>query len=243
MTVSLIISVTENSVVLPAVLASLRYQSHQDFEIIVASGNDQAVDQHRNNQQLLQSVTHVSAADETEALNQAVREASGDYLVFTSADRILHSKFIEEHRRLADRDSVVAGSCIELGRKFSAHFLDGSEDFFELQKTIANKPAKMKADGAVSIEEGMYVNPHGLFGLIKPFRPLQYLDLYNMSFHKLVYHELNGFRKVDLQGELRKRILSMGYSFLSARNLAVQYKLRPQNTKSRSSALFSFFHF
>ena len=243
MTVSLIISVPESNTALPAVLSALRYQSHYDFEIIVASGNEQDIDLHVSNNQLLQSIAFVSAADETQALNQAIRKSSGDYLIVTSGDRILHSKFIEEHRRLADRDNVVAGSCVELGHKFSAHFLDGSDDFFELQKMIANKPAKMKGDGAVSVEEGMYVNPHGLFGLIKPFRPFQQLDRYNMSFHRPAYDELGGFDKHDFEPViLEKRFMALGYSFLSARNLAVQYKLKPEDTKSTVRALFSFFH-
>ena len=65
------------------------------------------------------SVRFVTQADEgyrkSKILNEAIRSAHGEYLIFLDADVVLEKHFVEDHLRLSARDSFVCGRRVDLG--------------------------------------------------------------------------------------------------------------------------------
>jgi len=241
MKVSLIISVYKNVDALRVVLDALRYQTFTDFEIIISEdGVHEPMASFTKSYSCLQPIVHLTQPDEgwrkNRALNNAIRNAKGDYLIFIDGDCVLHHRFIEEHRRLASEKGIVAGKRVKLGPLFSKHYLDGRKDFLVLEKMIAVQLNKLKADGAKFIEEGVYINPDGILGVIPKLRQMKHLKGCNMSFHKKAIETINGFDEdyqlpaVGEDADLAWRFKGLGYRLVSARNRAVQYHLfHPEN--------------
>jgi glycosyltransferase involved in cell wall biosynthesis len=236
MKISLIISVYKNVGFLKLVLDALAYQTYTDFEIIISEdGCDEAMRDFVASYKSLQPIRHVTQADEgwrkNRALNRAVQNSRGDYLIFIDGDCVLHHRFIEEHKRLASPHGVVAGKRIKLGPAYTQLYLDSRKDFLVLENKIATELVKLKRDGAQFIEEGVYINPQGLLGFIPRIRSMTHLKGCNMSFYKTALEAINGFDEdyvlpaVGEDADLAWRFRGMGYEMISARNLAVQYHL------------------
>lgn len=246
MKVSLIISVYKQVDMLRVVLDALAYQTFTDFEIIISEdGSDEAMATFVSNYKALQPITHLTQPDEgwrkNKALNRAVLASRGDYLVFIDGDCVLHHRFMEEHRRLASPKGIVAGKRIKLGPAYSALYLEHKKDFLVTEHRIARELTQLKADGARFIEEGVYINPSGLLGLIPRLRTMHQLKGCNMSFYKSAIEAINGFDEdyqlpaVGEDIDLTWRFKGLGYHLVSARNLAVQYHLyHPENWTDQS---------
>lgn len=58
--------------------------------------------------------------------NNAVKLATGDYLIFIDGDCVVPRQFIENHRKLAEKGFVVAGTRVLLSQKYSLNLLSGS---------------------------------------------------------------------------------------------------------------------
>lgn len=218
------------------VLDALVYQTYSDFEIIISEdGSNDEMASFVKSYKSLQPITHVTQEDigwqKNKALNNAVRNSKGDYLIFIDGDCVLHHRFIEEHKQLSDRKGIVAGKRIKLGPAYSKLYLDGRKDFLVLEKMIATQFTKLKADGAKFIEEGVYLNPRGILGFISRLRTMKHLKGCNMSFYKSALEEINGFDEdytlpaVGEDADLAWRFRGLGYHLISARNRAVQYHL------------------
>lgn len=246
MKASLIISVYKNVRALKVVLDALKFQTDSEFEIVISEDGENAeMAEFLKSYRTLQPLQHITQPDEgwrkNKALNNAVRQAKGDYLIFIDGDCVLHHKFIEEHKQLADKKGVVAGKRVKLGPKFSNLFLENRKDFLVLEHKIGHQVKKLKADGAKFIEEGIYIDPHGLFGFIPKLRTMKNLKGCNMSFYRSALEEINGFDEdyilpaVGEDADLAWRFEGLGYSLISARNRAVQYHLyHPENWSDQS---------
>lgn len=249
MRISLIISVYKNVDALRVVLNALRYQTFSDFEIIISEdGAYEPMAAFIQSYSCLQRIVHLSQPDEgwhkNKALNCAIHNAKGDYLIFIDGDCVLHHRFIEEHMKLASEKGIVAGKRVKLGPVFSSLYLDGRKDFLVLEKMIATQLNKLKADGAKFIEEGIYINPDGILGAIPTLRQMRHLKGCNMSFHKKAIVAINGFDEdyelpaVGEDADLAWRFKGLGYQLVSARNRAVQYHLHhPENWTEQSMNL------
>lgn len=113
-------------------LQSLALQTRLPDEVIVAddgSGEEtrRAVEAFSGSPGCPFPVRHVWQEDrgfrKPRILNEAVRNATGDYLLFLDGDCMAHRRFVEEHLRLAGRDSILGGKRVEIGRELSAKIL------------------------------------------------------------------------------------------------------------------------
>lgn len=217
------------------VLDALAYQTFTDFEIIISEdGCDQDMANFVASYETLQPLTHCTQEDEgwrkNKALNNAIRVSRGNYLVFIDGDCVLHHRFMEEHKRLADPKGFVAGKRVKLGPQFSEQYLK-RKDFLVLENEVATHFNKLRADGAEFIEEGIYIAPNSALSFLSRLRPMKHLKGCNMSFYKSAVEAINGFDEdyqqpaVGEDADLQWRFEQAGYKLISARNLAVQYHL------------------
>lgn len=236
MKTSLIISVYKDVESLQVVLDSLHFQTFKDYELVISEdGNSEVMNNFIKSYSFRNSVIHVTQPDngwrKNQALNNAIRNAHGDYFIFIDGDCVLHHKFIENHLRYARPKRILAGKRVKLGPEFSGLFRARINELEMLEKKVTREKRGMLADGAKFYEEAFYVNPDGLWGFIPKIRKMHQLKGCNMSFYREAIVEINGFDE-DYQlpaiGEdidLTWRFQGLGYELFSVRNLAVQYHL------------------
>jgi glycosyltransferase involved in cell wall biosynthesis len=119
--VSLIISFYNNISLLQMIFASLKRQTLQNFEVIIADDGS-AQDVVVKVQELIKTasfkVTHCWHSDngwqKNIILNKSIVASSGQYLIFIDGDCIPHHKFIEEHYTNRKLGRVICGRRVQL---------------------------------------------------------------------------------------------------------------------------------
>jgi GT2 family glycosyltransferase len=107
-------------------LRSLSVQTDTHFDIVIADDGSRA-----DTRQLIERLTpqmpvpikHLWQEDigfrKSKILNQALKAASGEYLIFLDADCIVQSDFVAQHRALAHTGQMVTGSRILLSENYT----------------------------------------------------------------------------------------------------------------------------
>jgi glycosyltransferase involved in cell wall biosynthesis len=122
--VSLIIAFYNNIQLLQFIFESLKRQTFQDFEVVIADdgSNMKAVEfikQEQKNQSF--PIKHCWHEDngwqKNKALNNAIVSSEGAYLVFTDGDCILHQSFLEDHYLNRKKGIVLSGRRVQLSLK------------------------------------------------------------------------------------------------------------------------------
>lgn len=236
MKISLIISVYKNVTDLKVVLDSLKWQTYKSFEIVISEdGNSDMMHNFLSAYQHPNPLIHLTQEDEgwrkNKALNNAIRKASGDYLIFIDGDCVLHHRFIENHVRFSGPRRILGGKRVKLGPQYTELFRSGLQSLTELEKRIIREGRAVRKDGAKFFEEVFFFAPGSILGFIPRLRKMSQLKGCNMSFSREAIEAINGFDE-DYQlpaiGEdidLTWRFQGMGYKLFSLRNLAVQYHL------------------
>jgi glycosyltransferase involved in cell wall biosynthesis len=126
MRVSVILTTASAAAWLRKVLWGYRVQSHQEFELIIAddgSGPEVALLLQAFRCQTRRQVVHVwqprAGFRKCQILNQAIRAATGDYLIFSDGDCIPSRDFVATHVRLARPGLGMSGGCIRLPQGLS----------------------------------------------------------------------------------------------------------------------------
>jgi cellulose synthase/poly-beta-1,6-N-acetylglucosamine synthase-like glycosyltransferase len=221
---------------LRVVLNSLKFQTYKDFEIIVSEDGE-----YREMKDFLENyihpnkIIHLTQPDigwrKNRALNNAIRNCSGDYLIFIDGDCVLHHKFVENHIRFSSQSNVIAGKRVKLGPEFSAKFRKNIDALASLEQEVVKSPIAVKKDNGQFWEESFYCDPDGLFGFIPKLRKMNQLKGCNMSFYRTTIEKINGFDEdyilpaIGEDIDLTWRFKGMGFKLFSVRNLAVQYHL------------------
>jgi glycosyltransferase involved in cell wall biosynthesis len=146
--VSLIISAYNQRAALEKIFRALVIQAILPDEILIADdgsgdGTDALIERAKTNL----PIQHLWQADQgflkTTILNRAVATATGDYIVFLDGDCVPHTKFIADHRALAERGCWVQGRRCFVREPFVAAFESGSTPvwLWALRGRIA-RPAK-----------------------------------------------------------------------------------------------------
>jgi len=238
---SLIIAIYDNIPFLKVILDSLRFQTEKNFEIVIAEdGENELVKEFIQKYPFEQSWQHLTQKDEgwrkNKAMNEAIRQAKSEWLIFIDGDCVLHEKFIEMHVRYAAPGFILAGKRVKLDQKSSDLLLnDTNMNFPKIQKYLLRKLIFGK--GKIrNIEEGIYISHEGLLGFIPRMRSLRNLKGCNMSFSKDAIYAINGFDEeyilpaIGEDFDLTWRFAAAGFRYKSVRNLAVQYHLyHPEN--------------
>lgn len=124
---SVIVSTYNRPAHLEYCLEGFRHQSVLDFEILVAddgSGPDTARVIQEACAKLPVQLRHICQEDKgfrkCRVLNQAVRSAETDYLIFTDADCVPHRRFVENHLRYRAPGRFLVGRSVKWGPARSA---------------------------------------------------------------------------------------------------------------------------
>ncbi|MDX1442561.1 MAG: glycosyltransferase family 2 protein [Gammaproteobacteria bacterium] len=164
MFISAIVSTYNSPDWLEKVVIGFSAQTHRDFELVIAddgSGPETAerIEQLRERTGL--TIRHVWQEDDgfqkTKILNKAIREATGDYLLFTDGDCIPRADFLAVHAATAEPGHYLSGGYYKLpmetshaitndditsGRAFDAEWLKAHGD-----RLPFNKRWKLTAKG------------------------------------------------------------------------------------------------
>jgi GT2 family glycosyltransferase len=236
MKVTLIISVYKDVESLKTILEALKFQTHKDFEILISEdGESEQMRDFLRGYEHPNSIVHSTHPDvgwrKNQALNNALRRSSGDYLIFIDGDCVPNRHFIESHIRFAAPQTIVAGRRVKLGPKYTAFFKAGIKNLKSLEKKVVVDFMAMKKDGARFYEEGIYINPDSLLGRLLRRRKFRTMKGCNMSFYKRDIEAINGFDEdyilpaIGEDIDLIWRFEMAGYKFQSVKNFAVQYHL------------------
>ncbi len=233
---SVIISVYSNVEALKVVLESLKDQTVRGFEVIVSEDAE-----HQEMKEFLDGypsdfpILHLTQKDQgwrkNQALNKAIVNANGEYLIFIDGDCVLHPRFVEFHLKLAEDGYVLAGKRIKLDSYSSSLLINKSLSAEGMNKYIFRKSRFIKKNGGGFVEEGYFFDPSGIWGFIPRLRSMYQLKGCNMSCSKKAIYAINGFDEDYIRpaiGEdidLTWRFEKAGYRLKSVRNLAVQYHL------------------
>lgn len=228
MKASLIISVYKNTKFLNVVLESLKYQTENDFEIIISEdGESEEMRDFIKSYRFRHLHTHLTQPDEgwrkNRALNRAILAAKAEQLIFIDGDCVLHPRFIEAHTYKFNPDVINAAKRVMLNDSLSQKLIDNPRIVTSLQPYMWL--ALIRPHGIKRIEEGIY------FPSLHHIRKLEYLTGCNMSFSRKAIMAINGFDEdysKPAYGEdtdLVWRFKMAGFKFRSLRNTAVQYHL------------------
>ena len=232
----MIISVYKNTEFLAAVLDSLSFQTDKRFEVIIAEdGNSPEMKEFLSRHPLSLDYQHVCQEDrgwrKNEILNKAIHAAKSNWLIFIDGDCVLHPRFVEFHLRRSHRKLILAGKRIKLDPFTSGLILDKQLPLPEVNGYIWRNFQSIKKKGSRFVEEGLFIDPMGIAGIIPRLRRMHQLKGCNMSFHKEAIYAINGFDEDFIRpaiGEdidLTWRFKKAGYRLSSLRNVAVQYHL------------------
>jgi glycosyltransferase involved in cell wall biosynthesis len=135
---TLIICIYNQAPQLRRVLETVATQSVTDFDIVIAddgsSDNAEAVINDFRNRYPGFELAHLWHEDsgffKTKILNRAFKQSSGDYLIVIDGDMLLHSRFVENHLRHAQRDRVLCGyRGVKLGKEYTRRLITGEQRF------------------------------------------------------------------------------------------------------------------
>ena len=161
------------------------------------------------------------------AQNNAVRRASGDYLVFLDGDSIPHRLWIADHVRAARERRVLCGRRVRLGPKLSARI-----DADDVDRGLLERPLGIVFQSAVAKD-----SQRALLGVRLPplvaraFHPRsRKLMGVNVSMPRSAFETVNGFDEAfehygweDLDLEIRLR--RSGFELYPLLNRAVVYHM------------------
>ncbi len=238
---TIIISVYKNISALRLVLDSLKNQTEKSFEIIISEdGKCSDMQKFIQEYPFENSYQHVRQEDKgwrkTKALNNSVRHAKSDWLIFIDGDCMLHPRFVEMHLKYADENIVLSGRRLKLDKPTTERLIAQqkiSPFGFFTKLFIRHISAFSKTQ---FLEEGFFFPPKSLLHFIAKIRDTNYVLGCNMSLSKKAIYAINGFDEsfiepsVGEDTDIAWRLEAAGYKLKSLRSLAIQYHLfHPQN--------------
>ncbi len=200
---SVIIAVYNHFEWLRLILDALRMQTEKDFEVIIADDGSNKDTVEKINRYISDHpdlrIRHSWQEDEgwrkNKSLNQAVRLAESDYLIFVDGDCVPHPRFVEDHLRLRRPNTIVGGRRVDMAPGIS-----------KMVETWTTLPKKYFSRVRLAILHDVLKSlPSSTFSQLRrtirfPFicgtplgtRPHGFLGC-NMAMHKADLVKLNGF--------------------------------------------------
>lgn len=236
MKITIIISVYKNIKALRLVLDSILNQSHKVDEIIVSEDGNSTVMKEFIATLKIPNLIHLTQEDlgwrKNIALNNSIRKASGDYLVFIDGDVVLHKRFIEGHLYCAKPKRVCAGKRVELGEGYSQKLFNAEITIDKLSNSFIRRVVSLHKDKVRHYEDGIYINPKGyLYNNVVQKKHINYLIGCNFSCYKKDMESINGFDEdykhpaIGEDVDINWRFRADGTEVISCRNIANVYHL------------------
>jgi glycosyltransferase involved in cell wall biosynthesis len=233
MKISVIVSTYNRPRALKLSLSSMAKQSLLPSEVLIAddgstSETRDSVDEMRNTLKTVFPIKHVWQEDigfrKPRILNETVRQAKGDYLVFIDGDCMAHRHFIRAHVEQSDPASILGGKRVEIGRHLTEQLLKEGVvlNSFNLRLVLDSL-----AGNSRKVEEAIQLkNP--LLRRLMHRDQIAYDGIWgcNFSLYKNLFMDINGCDEDFLDGSLEDndlgiRVLNQGKQIRSVRGLAI----------------------
>ena len=218
-------------------LLSLAQQSLLPDEVLIAddgSGDEtrQTIERFRNSADCTFVLKHIWQDDDgfrkPRILNETVRNAAGDYLLFIDGDCLAHRHWLRFHLQNAEPDAMLGGKRVDLGQGLSSKLLNNSQ-------LVTGLSFRLLWDSVVSdtrkAEEAIVVSSPFLRSLIHRDR-ISNDGIWgcNFSVSKNLFFTINGcdedFQDGSIEdNDLGIRVLNSGGKLRSVRNLANVFHL------------------
>ncbi len=236
MKVTVIVSVYKDVEALELILESLFSQTYKDFEILVSEdcqSDEMKIFLSRYNDR----VKHISQEDngwrKNIALNNAIRNATGDYLIFLDGDIIPYKNFVQMHIEQREENKFLSGRRSELGPFFSKLIRKKIIHFRWIENLYLPLLPFILLDRAKHAEEGIFFKPGSY--LERKFNGKKKKDMMlvgcNFSCFKKDLEKINGFDE-DYEGpsvgedvDLSWRFAHFGITSKSVRYIANTFHL------------------
>jgi GT2 family glycosyltransferase len=171
-------------------------------------------------------------------LNETVRQASGDYLVFIDGDCMAHRHFLRAHVEASTPDAILSGKRVEIGKGFTEKLLREEKvinSFHPLllwDAMFGGSYRTRKVEESLMIRSRMlrkllhrdHITDDGVWGC-------------NFSLSKDLFYAINGCDEDFMDGSIEDndlgiRVLNQGKRVRSVRGLAVIFHLWHQTSWS-----------
>ena len=236
MKITIIISVYKNVKALNLVLSSILNQSHKVNEIIISEDGKSDVMREFIETLNISNLIHLTQEDlgwrKNIALNNSIRNANSEYLVFIDGDVVLHKQFIEGHIYCAKPKRVCAGKRVELGQGYSAKLFNKQITIDTLANSFIRRVISLHKDKVRHYEDGIYINPKGyLYNNFIQRKHINYLIGCNFSCYKSDIESINGFNEdykhpaIGEDVDINWRFRADSTEVISCRNIANVYHL------------------
>lgn len=237
MKTSLIVSTYNRPETLRLTLNSIARQSRLPDEVIIADdGSSQTtqllIDQMKS--QFPVPLLHVWQEDQGFRLaairNKAIVKASGQYLIFTDGDIILHKDFIQSHLAFAQPKHYCQGHRVLLGAKKTMMVVDNNQlDFGFFERGITNRLYTIHQLRLAKLFSTTISNEHSVKGC-------------NFSCFKADAIHINGFNESFVgwgkeDAEFIVRLINSGVTGIDIKFAAVAYHLdHGENYKQKTKS-------
>ena len=231
--ISLIIPIYKKKEFIEAVLESINYQTYKNFEVMVTEDDNTLGDFIKNlRSKLNYKLIHVQQEDlgyrRNTALNNGVKNSSGNLIVVIDQDCMLHPKFLEEYAKNFNNGDMFVGRRFNLGKKYTEVVLKNKIRKFNFLRLIFTD-CRIK-----EIARGAYLP------WLKVKRTTRCLGS-NFGIKRELLLKLNGFDENYIgygleDVDIEKRVLMAGGKIFSMKNKAIQYHLyhpEPQGNLER----------
>lgn len=164
-------------------------------------------------------------------LNETVRQATGEYLIFIDGDCMAHRDFVRSHVTMSSPNAILSGKRVDLGRKLTERLLEQGRPIVTLKPimvwdAIAGTEVKSrKVEEAIRIKNALLrkvlhrdrITDDGVWGC-------------NFSLYKDLFYAINGCDEDFLDGSIEDndlgiRVLNQGKQVISVRNYAIIFHL------------------
>lgn len=242
---SLIVAVYNDIEALDLLLTALYLQTFKDFEVIIADdGSGEKMQKYIHSQikkEKTFKLVHIFQEDKgfrkNKIMNEAIKKASTNYLVFIDGDCVPHSNFLREHHENIKNNTVLCGKRVNLSKRLSDELtknriLDGSFEkvtFKHFYDSWRNRKIR-----STYVEEGLIVKNKYLRKIFLKEDP--HIVGCNFSLQKKLIEKVNGFDEnytgpgIGEDSDLEYRLRLINAEFYSLRNLAVLFHLYHKQT-------------
>lgn len=253
-TATVIISVYKKVRELEILLTALTKQSYIDFDVIIAddgSGKPMQDFIEGFSRECNYKISYLTQEDigfrKNKILNEAIKNSSGEYLIFLDCDCIPHKDFFKYHIENSDDNTLLIGRRVHLSKDLSDllntdYILSGKFDGLSLKAFINSFKFK---NSTTTAEEGIIIKNNAIRRLIS--RGNNHLVGCNFSVSKELLLKINGFDEnytgagIGEDTDIEYRLSLIGVKFKSVRNLAVVYHMYHPKTKE-NNVNFDYFH-
>lgn len=164
MTITVIISVYKDIESLELILDSLSTQTYKNFDVLISEdGQSQEMANFLQNYKTNLQIRHVTQEDKgwrkNMALNNALRNAKSEYLIFIDGDIVPYSSFVEMHVKNIEPKRYLSGRRTELGPFFSRLIRKRKLSYRTVEQWYLLLLPFLLLDKARHAEEGIFLKP------------------------------------------------------------------------------------